>query len=113
MIPVVYSLDQASVAGASSIAELCSPSCDLLGVVLANFTLHAYEALGLFGLWLAQFLVPHWREEISILYGIWLVIEVSSAAWRPGRLRAYAVFPALLSGRAGKDRGVRPRLSGR
>ncbi len=57
-----------------------------------------------FGLWLAQFLVPHWREEISFLYGIWLVIELSSAAWRPGRLRAFAVFPALWSRRAGKRR---------
>jgi cation:H+ antiporter len=118
MIPVVYSI---SIGHPSRVpleehrVELVLTLLQsLLGVVLlANFTLHAYEALGLFGLWLAQFLVPHWREEISFLYGIWLVIELSSAAWRPGRLRAFAVFPALLSGRAAKGRGARPRLSGR
>jgi len=32
-------------------------------------------------------------------YGTWLGIEVISALWRPGRLRAFRVFPALWTGR--------------
>jgi hypothetical protein len=35
-----------------------------------------YEAAGLFGLWLAQFLQPHWRVEITYVYFAWFGIEV-------------------------------------
>lgn len=100
MIPIVYSLSH----GAPTAVPLAEHRVELiltllqsaLGVVLlSNFTFRHYEALGLFLLWFVQFLVPHWREEISILYAVWLVIEVGSAAWRPGRLRAFAVFPTL------------------
>jgi cation:H+ antiporter len=100
MIPIVYSMSH----GAPTAVPLAEHRVELiltllqsaLGVVLlSNFTFRHYEALGLFLLWFVQFLVPHWREEISILYAVWLVIEVGSAAWRPGRLRAFAVFPTL------------------
>jgi hypothetical protein len=64
-------------------------------VLLANFRLEAYEAVGLFLLWLVQAIVPGWREEISVLYAVWLAAELASALWRPGRLRAYRVFPTL------------------
>jgi cation:H+ antiporter len=64
-------------------------------VLLANFRLEAYEAVGLFLLWLVQAIVPGWREEVSVLYAVWLAAELASALWRPGRLRAYRVFPTL------------------
>ncbi|TMQ64488.1 MAG: hypothetical protein E6K78_09045 [Candidatus Eisenbacteria bacterium] len=106
MIPIVYSLSlgrPAAVPLAEHRVELMLTLLQsALGVVLlANFTFRAYEALGLFGLWFAQFCVPHWREEISLLYGLWLAIEIASATWRPGRLKAFVVFPGLwsLSGR--------------
>lgn len=100
MIPIVYSIAQ----GRPSAIPLEEHRVELvltllqsaLGVVLlANFTFHAHEAIGLFVLWFIQFLVPHWREEICVVYGIWLVIEITSAAWRPGRLRAFGVLPKL------------------
>lgn len=110
MIPIVYSMS----IGAPTAVPLAGHRVELmltllqsaLGVVLlSNFTFKAHEALGLFGLWFAQFLVPHWREEVSLIYGAWLVAEIASAAWRPGRLRAFMVFPRLWhagrSGRAG------------
>ncbi|MFN8589240.1 MAG: hypothetical protein U0704_15730, partial [Candidatus Eisenbacteria bacterium] len=75
-----------------------------LGVVLlANFRFHAHEALGLFALWFAQFVHPDWREEICWLYAAWLAFEIVSAAWRPGRLQAFAVLPQLW------NEGARPR----
>ena len=64
-------------------------------VLLANFRLEAYEAVGLFLLWLVQAIVPGWREEVSLLYAVWLAAELASVPWRPGRLRAYRVFPTL------------------
>lgn len=100
MIPIVYSMS----IGAPTAVPLQGHRVELvltllqsaLGVVLlSNFTFKAHEALGLFGLWFAQFLVPHWREEVSLIYGAWLVAEIASAAWRPGRLRAFVVFPRL------------------
>ena len=35
------------------------------------------------------------REEICFLYAGWLVIEIVSVAWRPGRLRAFPEFVRL------------------
>jgi hypothetical protein len=64
-------------------------------VILSNLTFEAYEAVALFLLWFAQFLVPHWREEVCVAYALWLVIELVSTLWRPGRLRAFGEFLRL------------------
>lgn len=100
MIPLVYSF---SLGHASSVplhehrVELALTLLQsALGMaLLANLAFHAHEALGLFALWFAQFLVPHWREEICWLYAAWLAFELVSIAWRPGRMRAFRVFPGL------------------
>jgi len=100
MIPIVYSLSL----GRLSAVPLAEHRVELLltllqsalGVVLlSNFNFQAHEALGLLGLWLAQFLVPHWREEVTVLYAAWLGVELVSMAWRRDRLRAFVVFPTL------------------
>ena len=100
MIPIVYSLSlghPATVPLAAHRVELLLTLLQgALGVViLCNFNFQAYEALGLFVLWFAQFLLPGAREESCWIYGAWLVLELVSAAWRPGRLRAFQVFPTL------------------
>ena len=100
MIPIVYSLSighPATVPLAEHRVELLLTLLQgALGVViLCNFNFQAYEALGLFLLWFVQFMVPTVREEICWVYGAWLVFELVSAAWRPGRLRAFQVFPNL------------------
>ncbi len=100
MIPIVYSLSL----GKPSVVPLAEHRVELLltllqgmlgVIILSNFTFQAYEALGLFVLWFVQFLVPHWREEVSLVYGAWLAFEIASALWRPGRLRAFVIFPTL------------------
>jgi cation:H+ antiporter len=106
MIPIVYSLSlghPAAVPIAEHRVELILTLLQsMLGmVILANFTFEAHEALGLFVLWFVQFLVPGWREEVAVIYAIWLAAELFSMGWRPGRVRAFAVFPTLLRG---KDR---------
>ncbi len=100
MIPIVYSLSlgrPASVPIAPHRLELVLTLLQsALGmVILANFRLEAYEAAGLFVLWFAQFLVPTWREEVTAIYAAWLALELVSTLWRPGRLRAFRVFPTL------------------
>jgi cation:H+ antiporter len=44
--------------------------------LLLNMNFAWYEALGLFGLWLIQFVVPHLRVEITYVYFIWFGIEL-------------------------------------
>jgi cation:H+ antiporter len=46
-------------------------------MLLANMEFDWLDASVIFLLWLAQFLVPHWREEVALAYGLWMVILVS------------------------------------
>ena len=103
MIPIVYSFSLGHVAAIPMAEHRMELGLTLLqgmlGVVLlSNFRFHAYEALGLFTLWFVQFLVPHWREEVAVIYAVWIVIELISTPWRPGRLDAFVVFPKLWNG---------------
>ena len=111
MIPIVYSLSlgrpaQVPLAGHRTELVLTLLQGTLGMVLLTNLNFQAYEALGLLALWFAQFCVPHWREEIAVVYAIWLMIEVASALWRPGRMKAFVVFPALWA-MGGKRKGER------
>jgi cation:H+ antiporter len=47
----------------------------LLGaVILAELEFDWLDASALFVLWLAQFLVPHWREEVALAYALWIAV---------------------------------------
>ncbi|MCE9628279.1 MAG: hypothetical protein K8R56_10240 [Candidatus Eisenbacteria bacterium] len=101
MIPVVYSFSLGHAAGIPlgehRVEVLLTLLQGALGVVLlANFNFQAYEALGLLLFWSVQFVVPGSRHVMCWAYGSWLGIELISAAWRPGRLQAFRVFPTLL-----------------
>ena len=50
------------------------------------------DATALFVLWLAQFLVPHWREEVAVAYAIWMVVLVAGFAIRAKPLLAPKYF---------------------
>ena len=100
MIPIVYSFSvghPASVPLQEHRVELLLTLLQsMLGMVLlANLSFHAYEAVGLFVLWFAQFVRPDWREEACFFYAVWLAVEIASATWRVERLRAFAIFPTL------------------
>jgi cation:H+ antiporter len=65
----------------------------VLGIlVLANMEFDWLDASVLLVLWLAQFLVPHWREEVSILYGVWIVVLVAQYATRRKPFLAWRYF---------------------
>jgi hypothetical protein len=100
MLPIVYSISIGRPTdvpmGEHRIELMLTLLQGSLGMILlANLNFQAHEAIGLFVLFFAQFLVPHWREEVAIIYGVWLAIEIASALWRPGRLRAFTIFPTL------------------
>jgi cation:H+ antiporter len=107
MIPIVYSWSlghPASVPMAPHRIELLLTLLQgALGVVLlANFNFQAYEALGLLLFWGVQFVVPDSRSLMCWAYGGWLTLELVSTLWRPGRLRAFSVFPSLWKGQAAR-----------
>lgn len=110
MIPIVYSFSvghPASIPITEHRTEvLLTVLQGALGVVLlSNFNFQAYEAVGLLVLWVAQFFFPNLREEMCWIYGLWLVLEIASAFWRSGRLRAFAVFPTLWAAHPPRPRG--------
>ena len=82
MIPVVYSY---GIGSASAIhfdlhqkeEILLTLAQAFVGfMLLLNMSFSWYEAAGLFILWLAQFIQPHWRVEITYVYFAWFGIEV-------------------------------------
>jgi cation:H+ antiporter len=59
-------------------------------LVLARMRFEWWNAAGLFLLWLAQFLVDHWREEVAVLYAVWALVQVLSWVWmRPTAPRIF------------------------
>jgi cation:H+ antiporter len=100
MIPIVYSLSLGRPAEVPMVEHRVELLLTLLQgalgmLLLANLNFQAHEALGLFALWFVQFCVPHWREEVTVAYAAWLALEIVSALWRPGRLKAFILFPGL------------------
>ena len=64
-----------------------------LGVLLlANMEFDWLDAGVLLVLWLAQFLVPHWREEVALAYGVWIVILVVLFALGRKKFLAWRYF---------------------
>ena len=59
---------------------------------LASMSFEAYEAAGLFILWLIQFLIPSTREVMVFVYGSWIVVEVILLVAGKKKLLAFAAF---------------------
>ncbi|PWT93243.1 MAG: hypothetical protein C5B54_02190 [Acidobacteria bacterium] len=82
MIPVVYSFSLGSVSAIVFDAKqkeeiLLTLAQALVGyVLLLNMSFSWYEALGLFILWLLQFIQPDLRLEITYLYFVWFAFEI-------------------------------------
>lgn len=72
---------------------------------LADMRLTWWEALGLLALWVTQLVVPHWREEVTIAYAVWVLLELGMFIARPRSLRAVTTFGEIWREiRAGKVR---------
>jgi cation:H+ antiporter len=67
--------------------------------LLANLSFAWYEAVVLFTLWIAQFLVPGLREEVAILYGVWVTFEVMAWLMRYRKPVAFTEFGRLFRSR--------------
>lgn len=102
MIPIVYSLSKGEVSVVifdhqQKVEILLTMVQSALGMILlANLKFNWYEALGLFGLWFIQFIYPHLREEIILVYSAWIVFELILAMSKKKRLYAFGEFKKLL-----------------
>jgi cation:H+ antiporter len=72
-------------------------------IFLASMSLQAYEAAGLFALWVIQFAVPSLRQEMLWVYGAWITIELVLIAVRKKKILAFSAF-----GRVWQRRKPRP-----
>lgn len=59
---------------------------------LASMSFEAYEAVGLFALWLIQFAVPSLRHEMLWVYAAWIAIEVALLLSGRKKLLAFGAF---------------------
>ncbi len=61
-------------------------------IFLASMDLAAYEAVGLFALWVVQLLVPSSRHAMLYVYGGWIALEVVLVVSGRKKLAVFAAF---------------------
>jgi cation:H+ antiporter len=67
---------------------------------LASMSFEAYEAVGLFVLWVVQFAKPSLRHDMVWVYTAWIVVELGLLAVGKKRIRAFGALA-----RSWKERG--------
>ena len=78
-------------------------------MVLANMEFDWRDAGVLFVLWLVQFLQPGLREEVAILYGVWMVIlAVEFALGRKALLAPKYFWETIRAQRSDRPKHDRP-----
>ena len=102
MIPLIYSL------GTGRIATIIFDPAQRLEIILtivqsylgflflASMDFCFLEAVGLFALWLIQFLMPGVREEIVWVYGAWALFETFKLVKNFKKRNAFNVFLRLV-----------------
>jgi cation:H+ antiporter len=61
-------------------------------IFLASMSFEAYEAAGLFVLWIVQFAVPSLRHDMVWVYMAWIVVELALVAVGRKRIVAFSAF---------------------
>ncbi|HEX5134749.1 MAG TPA: hypothetical protein VFW81_05100 [Thermoanaerobaculia bacterium] len=61
-------------------------------IFLASMSLSAYEAAGLFVLWVIQFVRPSLRKEMLWVYGAWIVFELVRIVIGKQKIRAFGAL---------------------
>ena len=103
MIPIVYSMSRGHPAALPFDGTqreeilLTLAQSGVAGLLLARMRFEWWDALLLFLLWLAQFVVAEWRGEITALYGAWGAVLMLSWIW--SRPTAPSIFWHLMRGR--------------
>jgi cation:H+ antiporter len=120
MIPIVFGWSSASAGqgwrpftfdGEQEVEIALTVAQSVLAMLLlANLRFNWLDAASLFALWLAQFLVPSWREEITVAYLAWCVVIVMLFVAGRRDFAAPREFVRVL--REARARRARPRTAG-
>jgi hypothetical protein len=68
-------------------------------VFLASMSFEAYEAAGLFLLWIVQFAVPSLRHDMVWVYAAWIAVELVLVAAGKKRIVAFSALARSWKGR--------------
>lgn len=68
-------------------------------IFLASMSFEAYEAAGLFALWLVQFAVPSLRHDMVWVYAGWIAVELALVAVGKKRIVAFSALARSWKGR--------------
>jgi cation:H+ antiporter len=68
-------------------------------IFLASMSFEAYEAAGLFVLWVVQFAVPSLRHDMLWVYAAWIAVELAMLAAGKKRIVAFSAFARSWKGR--------------
>jgi len=102
LIPIVYCISRGGIYTIDfdtphRIEILLTAVQSLLGfLLLANMRFHWYEALGLFALFIAQFVKPTIREEILFVYLAWILLEIFLAIFKVRKFYAFGLFKTVM-----------------
>ena len=77
-------------------------------IFLASMSLQAYEAAGLFSLWLIQFVRPSLRREMLWVYAAWIAVELILLALGKKRILAFSAFGRVWERRKTSSGGPSP-----
>jgi cation:H+ antiporter len=72
---------------------------------LLNLEFKMYEALGLFVLWIVQFIVPDMRVPMAYAYGSWVLVELVRLPFIAPKQNAFYHFSALMRRHVAWKRG--------
>ncbi|HEY3202789.1 MAG TPA: hypothetical protein VGL03_03915 [Thermoanaerobaculia bacterium] len=61
-------------------------------IFLASMSFETYEAVGLFLLWLIQFMMPSLRQDMVWAYSVWIAVELILVAAGKKRIRVFSAF---------------------
>jgi cation:H+ antiporter len=67
-------------------------------IFLASMSFSAYEAVGLFALWVIQFAVPSLRHDMIWVYAAWIVVELGLVVFGRKRIEAFSAFARAWKG---------------
>ncbi len=102
LIPIIYCISRGGIYSIDfdlhhRVEILLTALQALLGfLLLANMRFRAYEAVSLFILFAVQFVRPSIREEILLVYGAWIIVEIILAIIGYRKFHAFADFNAVI-----------------
>ena len=102
VIPIVFSVSRGAIEGVpfdsfQRFEVLLTMAQSFLGFLfLLDLRLRLHEAAGLFGLWFIQFVWASTREEVMVLYAIWIGIELIRLVTGNRRATAWGAFREVI-----------------